>query len=50
MLIDLKAASYKRNEDQEKAAPLELKELIDSKDFKVIICLLRGHHADQIEM
>jgi hypothetical protein len=50
MLIDLKAASYKRNEDQEKAAPLELKELIDSKDFKVIICLLIGHHADQIEM
>ncbi|KAG1876749.1 hypothetical protein C8R48DRAFT_768338 [Suillus tomentosus] len=34
MLIDLKAASYKRNEDQEKAALLELKELIDSKDFK----------------
>ncbi|KAG1876647.1 hypothetical protein DFJ58DRAFT_721115 [Suillus subalutaceus] len=34
MLIDLKAALYKRNEDQEKAALLELKELIDSKDFK----------------
>ncbi|KAG1724738.1 hypothetical protein EDB19DRAFT_2043411 [Suillus lakei] len=34
MLIDLKAALFKRNEDQEKAALLELKELIDSKDFK----------------
>ncbi|KAG2126073.1 hypothetical protein BD769DRAFT_1666296 [Suillus cothurnatus] len=34
MLIDLKAALFKRNEDQEKAALLELKELIDSKDSK----------------
>lgn len=46
MLIDLKAALFKRNEDQEKAALLELKELIDSKDFKVSICLLREHHTD----
>ncbi|KAG2126985.1 hypothetical protein BD769DRAFT_1387887 [Suillus cothurnatus] len=34
MLIDLKATLFKRNEDQEKAALLELKELIDFKDFK----------------
>ncbi|KAG1804666.1 uncharacterized protein BJ212DRAFT_1486592 [Suillus subaureus] len=37
MLIDLKATLYKRNKDQEKTTLLELKELIDSKDFKSVL-------------
>lgn len=37
MLIDLKANSFIRIDEQEKAALVDLKELIDSKDFRVSI-------------
>jgi hypothetical protein len=37
MLIDLKANSFIKIDEQEKAALVDLKEFIDSKDFKVSI-------------